>query len=120
MTIISVYFNFGTDKRYTTLADVFKYSVEKNCPGVELKMIKIENAHKKPGIKTGMISNTLKIAEWDRLVNEIDDDIILMDCDMVVLSDLKHVFSQYKFDIAITKRIKKIQMVEFKEACSLF
>jgi len=104
MTFIAVSFDYGaTNTTYARLMKVFKKSVEVNCPGAVVKDIYIE-APRNITYKRGFASNTAKLAKWLEAMYEIEDEhLIFIDCDMMVLKEIKDIFNQ-DFDIACTKR----------------
>lgn len=103
MKIVSVVFDYCGDKKYSMMAKVLKVSIEKNCPGAEFELIKLPPPRYRT--KRCFTSNTVKLAEWSRVMNETNDNVIFIDCDMMVLNDLHSAFNS-DFDIGFTKRNK--------------
>jgi hypothetical protein len=101
MKIISVYFDYDGDKKYSIMAKVLEESVKKNCPSADFELIKLQQPRYRT--KRCFTSNTVKLAEWLRVMSETNDNVIFMDCDMLVLNDLHNAFNS-DFDIGYTKR----------------
>lgn len=88
---------------YKPLYEVFSHSVAKNT-SAELVCLPIE-CPKKSGHHTDSLAmNHVKMLEWARYIETVDDDVVFMDCDMMVLRDIGEAFNDFDFDIAITKR----------------
>jgi len=100
MKIISDIFDYPGDDRYTKLAAVLEYSIKKNSPNTPFELIKTQ-APKTFNRKQCFASNNHKLQVWLDAMERIQDDIIFLDCDMVVLRDLSDAF-QGDFDVAIT------------------
>lgn len=103
MKIISVYFDYAQDKRYSTMAEVLKYTAKKYCPECDFELIKLK-APMRDGPRS-FTSNTVKMDCWIDLLNNSDDDVLFLDCDMIILQNLHSVLSG-NYDIGITKRTK--------------
>lgn len=105
MKIISVVFDYYCQDKYKKLATVLEYSANKHCPDADFELVKI----KAPVIKTGksksFTSNTVKLEIWLDKLKSTDENVIFMDCDMLVLKDISDIFN-HNFDIAYTKRTK--------------
>ena len=100
MKIISVQFDYPGSSRYDKLSRVLEYSVKKNCPGADFKLIRID-APTSWRTKKCFASNTVKLQRWVEEMEATDDDIIFLDCDMIVLRDLHDAFKM-DFDVALT------------------
>jgi len=98
--IISVQFDYPGSSRYDKLSRVLEYSIKKNCPGAEFKLIRIA-APTSWRTKKCFASNTVKLQRWVEEMEATDDDIIFLDCDMIVLRDLHDAFKM-DFDVALT------------------
>jgi hypothetical protein len=97
-------FDYGMNVVYDNLLKVFEYSVRKHMPDVKFVVYK----EKEPQIthtKKAFTSNNYKLEKWlQAFGTEADDDeIIFMDCDMLVLQDLATAFKEM-FDIGYTRR----------------
>jgi len=104
MKLISVTFDYDGSKRYEKLAKVLAHSAEKNCPGASFELISIP-APKVKSTKRAFESNTVKLDLWLQKLRETTEDVVFMDCDMIILRDLQHVFDEDKsFDIGYTIR----------------
>lgn len=107
MTFLSIAFDYS-DTQYIRLGKVLKKSIEKYSPGADIifhicpapVVPEEERFDKRFG------ENTEKLRLWVDFLNKIkDDNIILIDADMMVLSDVSGVFKD-KFDIGCTRRTK--------------
>jgi hypothetical protein len=103
MKIISIYFDYGGVDKYEKLARVFEHSMKKNSPDVDYEIIKIRAPDIKSNNKS-FESNTVKLELWMDKLKENDDDIIFMDVDMMIVSDISDAFDDSDFDIGITMR----------------
>lgn len=104
MKIVSVQFDYPGQNRYDKLAQVLTYSIKKNCPNADFELIKLKAPDIKKKIKSkSFASNTLKLEYWLKALKETTDNIIFIDCDMLVLGDLSSAFLS-DFDIGYTKR----------------
>jgi hypothetical protein len=101
MIIVSDLFNYPGDTRYEKMAKVLEYSAKKYSPNVEFRMIRHE-APKTIRGKTCFASNNLKLQKWVEMLDHINDDVILLDCDMAILRDVSNAFDEPGFDIGIT------------------
>ena len=99
VVIFSVQFDFFKFSQYELLSKVFVYSAKKNCPDSEVVLLQIPPPDFKNAAKRCFASNTVKIDKWVEFLYKTDDDVILMDCDMLVLKDLKPAFDDPNFDI---------------------
>jgi len=103
MKIITVSFDFAGRSSYLRLLEVFRYSVQKHMPDVKMEIWKTNPPKKRNDRNTGVVTNTAKLGLWLEAMEKTNEDIILMDCDMLVIGDLSLAF-QYEFDIAHTCR----------------
>ena len=101
--IVSVQFDFDQAKTYSTLAQVFEKSCRRHMPGVEFMALTIAPPPLKPGVHRGFSTNTAKLNLWSKLVAEADQPLLLSDCDMLCLHDLRDVWDR-DFDVAYTVR----------------
>lgn len=90
-------------RNYGILLDVFKYSVSKNMPDAEMEIIIPPLPKAVPSKEFFMTKNTVKLEYWVNAVEKSKGNIIIMDCDMLVLRDLSDAFKS-NFDIAYTSR----------------
>jgi hypothetical protein len=96
-------FDFRESNAYALLAQVWECSAKLNNPNAKVILNKrpAPDTHGIP--KRCMISNTVKINDWIKIMEQYPDDyIVFMDCDMLVLKDLSPVFEK-DFDVAVTK-----------------
>jgi hypothetical protein len=101
MIIVSDIFNYDGDTRYEKMAKVLEYSAKKFCPNIEFRLIR----HDPPRTinrKTCFASNNLKLNKWIEVLESANDDIIFLDCDMVILRSFDGAFDDTDFDIGIT------------------
>ena len=104
MKIVSVQFDYGGLQSYKKLSQVFAYSVKKNCPDADLELINAKPPEIKRKIRSkSFATNTLKIKLWLNALRSTTDDVVFMDCDMIVLKDISSAFKN-DFDIGYTKR----------------
>lgn len=105
MKIVTVQFDRGNTQRYLVLYKVFKKSVELCMPEAEFVTLVIEAPTAAGARKEnyGFTANTYKLRKWDEYVQSVNDDVILADCDMLMLQSAKHAFD-VPFDIAYTER----------------
>jgi hypothetical protein len=101
MIIVSDLFNYDGDTRYEKMAKVLEYSAKKYSPNIEFRMIK-HPAPKEIRGKTCFASNNLKLQKWVEMLDNINDDVMLLDCDMAILRDVSDAFEDKSFDIGIT------------------
>ena len=107
MTFITVQFDYPqTRGLYEALYKALKKSIEINCPDARLHSITVPPP-KNPKAWRGATSNTVKLDYWIKALETIEDDnFIFIDCDMIVLKDMEHVFDK-DFDICYTTRESK-------------
>ena len=107
MTIITVQFNYADDMHmpdYEKLLRVFEASVHRHAPEVRFVAIRIEApANEIPGKALNFWYNTVKLDEWIKAMEQIDDNIIFADCDMLMMRGLPPIFDD-DFDVAFTER----------------
>jgi hypothetical protein len=105
MRLLSAYFDKdGSDGMYARCLKVWEYSAQQNSGAVAVDVIDIEQPKAPGGDQYLFAANHAKLKVWRDYVREHDDDVVLMDCDTMVLRDLTHVFKDYKFDVAVTTR----------------
>ena len=104
MKIVSVQFDYAGMRKYEKLANVFEYSVKKNCPNADLELLRVKPPVLRKKIRSkSFATNTLKLKLWLEVLKNTDDDVVFMDCDMIVLKDISDAFKN-RFDIGYTKR----------------
>lgn len=110
MQIVTVQFNKGNSKTYLVLKKVFKKSVELCMPEAEFVelSIPVPDYDEWPN-KGGFVSNTYKLKKWAEYISTVDDDVILADCDMLMLQSAEHAFDE-PFDIAVTKTVAPVRV----------
>ena len=102
MKIISVQFDYLGLRKYNILSRVLEYSIKKNCPDADLEMLRINPPGRYP-TKRCFAANTLKMQKWIEIMEKTNDDIVFLDCDMLVLQDISDIFNN-DFDIGLTVR----------------
>jgi len=96
----------GRTDVYHELFEVFKQSVKENIPEAEIVELHVESV-KEGNLNTrSLYTNHQKLLAWAEYAKEMTEDVIFIDCDMLILGDLFEVFNLYSFDIAITARSK--------------
>lgn len=104
MKIVAVQFDYPGTNRYNILSKVFEYSVKVNCPEAELEILKVKAPIIKGKVRSkSFASNTLKLDLWLDTLNNTEDNVVFMDCDMIVLKDISDAFNS-DFDVGYTKR----------------
>lgn len=106
MKIITVSFDFNHKKTYQRLMEVFEYSCKKHMPESDVISLKTPAPDQKLRAQ-GVVSNTYKLDLW---VQELDkakegEEVVFMDCDMVVLGNMFDAFAD-DFDVAYTTRTR--------------
>ena len=95
---------FGNYKR---LADALVESVLENSPSCEIDVFEAEDAPPagSDSRRQGLIDNTQKMVIWEQAVSDAKDGetICLIDCDTIVLGDLREV-ENIDFDVCWTVR----------------
>lgn len=106
MTFFTVAFDYENTS-YLRLLSVLEKSVKLNCPNANfISLVKSPPEVPLEGRKQNLLfyENTDKLADWVNFVENSDDpDIILVDCDMMVLQDVSEVFEE-EFDVGFTRR----------------
>lgn len=102
--------SFG-DPVFERMAQVLEYSVQQNCPTADFVHIKAEPHVHIKGIPTHCPANAHKKVHWADIVHENPgQEIVLLDCDTLVLGDLQKVFDQHEFDISYTVRNHRVRI----------
>lgn len=94
--------SFGEE--FHMMARWLQNSVRKNCPNAEFIHDKIQHPRQDSRYKAHMPWNTAKLHAWNDVVQSASCRVVLMDCDMIVLSDLGRAFDENTFDLAYTVR----------------
>lgn len=105
MKIVTTVFEYSRKPyNYREMHRVFKESCKKHIPTVEFVTIPIYGVtDQKDGKRPGCWSNTVKLREYVRFIDKVNDDVILADCDMLCLQDARHAF-EGEFDIGVTMK----------------
>ena len=103
MKILAISFDYGgKGDMYEKLATVLAYSINRNCPTAEFTLMKVPPPKRQKDNHT-FDSNNYKLRLWLDFLEKANDDVILMDCDMLVLHDLAVAFAE-PFDVGLCKR----------------
>lgn len=103
MTILTVQFDRDSYGAYKKLLDAFEASVERNMPSAKFEKVMIDGPEWYKGCKWSLKANTKKLQVWYEYAKGCDDNLVLADCDMLMLRDGSHAFNE-DFDIAYTVR----------------
>jgi len=113
ITIHTTYTNKNEDDFYNVLLDIYEKSIRKNMKDVNLIKDVLDTSHIKNfkvpflnKIPKEYINNPLyklKLQYQKNIINKIKGNIILSDCDMLLINSVKDVFDM-DFDIAFTDR----------------
>jgi hypothetical protein len=99
MRIVTVKFDYG-DGEFNDLLKAFEASCAENCP-VPVEVVSLPPPE--ITVRKGYNSNTDKLEVWNEWAQNADEDIIFMDCDMLVLGDMSDGFNDVE-DIGFTYR----------------
>jgi hypothetical protein len=92
---------------YGRMHRVWEYSCRNTCPDAAVDTIRLEPPKAKDRARYLHESNHAKLYAWlEYCEMHADEDVVLMDCDTVVLKDVAEVFTRHKFDVAVTVRRK--------------
>lgn len=100
MRICTVVFDYRKLNRYARLFDVWDKSVRASNPDAIIDTLKVDAPAWDGSQKASYFSNNYKMQLWVDYLKKVDDDVIFMDCDMVVLKPLKSAFES-DFDIGL-------------------
>jgi hypothetical protein len=106
LKIVTVQFDLDGPEYYGRLAEVFEHSINKHMPNarVECQIVK------KPGLldehRRHYSCNIEKLRLWSEVMQRTDEDVVFMDCDILVIRDMQSAFVD-TFDIAYTGRDPK-------------
>jgi hypothetical protein len=103
MTIYTVQFDYSDQDMYASLLKAFKNSVQLFMPGVNFVEKRLASPGKKIKKKHSLLSNTLKLREWKKWMDETDEPTVFMDCDMMLLQPISSAFDE-DFDVGYTIR----------------
>ena len=105
MKLVTTFFTQpGMISDYTRLYNVFAYSARLNMPDAEVVNLKVEPQEVPRGLTASLQANHDKMMAWAKYVDTLDDDAVLIDCDMLVMRDFQEVFDTHDFDIGLTAR----------------
>lgn len=109
MLIVTTLFDYLLGD-YGKVYDAFQRSVQKNCPDAQFKTItdlqaRRKNSNKERKYRARYAAFAGKLAAYEQIIDE-PDDIVLIDNDTLILTNLSQVFTNFNFDIAYTVRSK--------------
>ena len=105
MRIATVVFHYpGYPHEYDDLLRVFLASCRDHMPEIPIDVITKDIGEPCPKRHIGNYANTLKLEEWNKIAQDANDDLILIDADMLCMGSAIRAFD-YDFDIGYT--IKK-------------
>lgn len=96
---------FFGNKEYKRLLDALVKSVESNSKH-KLIIHELPTEYRKGN--RHLANNSQKLEKWGEIVYHATDDVVLLDCDTILLKDVGHVFND-DFDVAYTKRSKGVR-----------
>lgn len=105
MIILTVQFDIYGYTDYKTLLAVFEKSVRHHMPEAKFEKIILPADERTPDMKCGKFANTKKLATWVEYIDATDEEVILADCDMLMIRSAAHAFD-LPFDIAYTRKVK--------------
>jgi len=91
----------GRTDVFHELFEVFKQSVKENIPEAEIVELYVESQKIKNKQRI-IYTNHQKLLAWADYAQNMNEDVIFIDCDMLILGNLFEVFNLYEFDIAVT------------------
>lgn len=89
---------------YDRLYNVFAESVRQNGGGHPIAHIAVDPPGVKRHMTASLEANHAKMLAWQKYIETIDDDVVLIDCDMLVMRDFSEAFVGSEWDVAITRR----------------
>ena len=104
MTLLTTVFRMSGASDYRRLHRVWEHSARKVMPDANIVTLDLGSVNGDNQHKPSITANRRKMDAWAEYFVSCDDDVVLMDCDMIVRRDFNEPFRQYEFDIAITKR----------------
>lgn len=72
-------------------------------PEAKFEALTLECGRREKGMRWGLYANTIKLWAWHDYVMSCDEELILADCDMLMLRSAEGAFDE-DFDIAYTRR----------------
>jgi len=105
VTILTVQFDINGYYHYDRLLEVFERSVRRHMPQAKVESIILPSEERTKDMHCGKWANTKKLRVWADYIEKAKDDIILADCDMIMVKSAEHAFGE-PFDIAYTQKTK--------------
>lgn len=109
MTIAHVAYFDGGDGRWERMASAVLSSLAEHCPDWDVRLSVLEPREAEAS-RASFLHNTIKLAEWVRQVEALEDgeQLLLLDADTLVRRNLDDAFAE-DFDIALTRKMKRTQ-----------
>ena len=104
MKYVTTHFEMPSLGDYARLFRVFEHSVKVNSPGCEVVKLEVKSPSVKRTMTESLEANHAKMMAWVEYIDSVDDDVVLIDCDMMVMKDFREVFAAHDFDIGLTER----------------
>lgn len=104
MVILTVQFDIVGYNDYKVLLSVFESSVKRHMPEAQFVKIILPGEERTSDMRCGKHANTRKLQAWVDYIDNTDENVILADCDMLMVRSAEHAFDQ-PFDIAYTRRV---------------
>jgi hypothetical protein len=105
LTILTVQFDIVGYTDYKRLLAVFQRSVRRYMPDVKFETIVLSSEYRTDDMRYGKWANTKKLRVWADYIEKAEDNVILADCDMLMIKSAEHAFDK-QFDIAYTRKAK--------------
>jgi hypothetical protein len=102
---LGFYTVFRTDPRHYALADILVNSVRQSMPGVEIVHLTDEKSPIVPGVDASVrFANGPLLERRMQIYSSVDGEWLFLDTDTVVAKDVRHVFDDSAFDLAVADR----------------
>lgn len=105
MKFCTVQFNYSGGPDYGLLLDILLKSIDHHMPGVHTEVIKITPPRRDISKAYNLKYNTEKLQAWYDYLGRAEDDVIFLDCDMVMNYPVWDAFEP-DFDVGYTARTK--------------
>jgi hypothetical protein len=89
---------------YEAMYKVLVKSAEIFMPGVSVDTIRFLPGQRRHNHTPSLQANHAKMLAWAEYIEGVDDDVVFTDADMFANGDLRDVFKEYDFDVAVTYR----------------
>jgi len=95
---------------FTRFADVLEYSINQHCTGHKILRDEIPPAPKVINVRQTGPNNLAKISEWEKVVQQSNEPVMLLDADALVLRDVSDIWEK-DFDVAYCRRPGKYPII---------